>query len=209
MARTYHVSPFGPFLYPWVNTPDTKFNADGLYKVDQKLSGAAAEKQKAELELELKAAFEELTKDMKPGEKKAWKMELPVKEELDDEGNETGALIFKYRQNAKIKLKDGTVKDVTIGVRDAADKPMHKKVFGGSEGRIMYSVRPIKIASSKTISLRLDFAKVQVTKLADGQAGGGFGVVEGYVEEDEIEDQNFSASADDITSSSSSSGGDY
>lgn len=206
-TRNYRISPLGIFLYPWFNAPDTKFNADGLFKTDHLVDATPGEKLKAELELDLKAAFEEFTKDMKPAEKKAWKMELPVKEDLDDAGNETGKLVFKYRQNAKIKLKDGTVKEVTLGIRDAADKPMHKKVWGGSEGRVMFSVRPIKIASSKTISLRLDFAKVQVTKLSEGQAGGGFGAVEGgYVEEeDAAEDQDFGRSE----AGSAPAGGDY
>lgn len=184
MAKKYHNSPVGVALYPWVNKPDTKFNDSGLFKVNLALSGEAAEKERAMLDKLVQEAFEEHTKDMTAAERKKWSPYVPYEVEEDDDGHPTGRIIVQYRQNAKIKLKDGTVKDVAIGIYDSKDQPMHKAVFGGSELRVRYSARAIVIASTKKAGVRLDFSAVQVAKLVSGTGGGGFGgTIDGGYEE--------------------------
>lgn len=179
MAR-YDVSPALDFRYPWINKADTEYNKDGLFHVDG--VGRLADQEiidlKASLDDAVDRAFADLTKDMKPGELKKWSKLYPYEMDEDDEGNETGYIVFKFKQNRTIKLKDGSTKTIKIGIRDSDDKLVSAQVFNGTIGRIMYSMRPIKVASSFKIGIRLDFAQVQIIELAQG-SGGGFGKVEG------------------------------
>ncbi|CAH0338385.1 hypothetical protein [Rhizobium sp. CECT 9324] len=206
MAK-YHISPVGPLIHPWLNKPDTKFNSDGLFHTDQRLSGDAAEKLAAKIEAACVAALQEHTQEMKPGEAKKWKLYVPFERIEDDEtGEPTGDVVFSYKQNAKIPSKKETsgFKDVKIELRDSKDNVIDVSVWNGSEGRVMFSMRPIVMVSSKEVGVRLDFAKVQITKLASGSGGGGrgFGEVEdGFVADGE--DQGFGQSADE------EQGGDY
>lgn len=195
MATQYHISPIGPFQHPWLNKPDTKFNADGLFSVGLILTGKTAEDLKAKIDGAVKAAFNEHTAEMKPGIAKQWSEYRPYTEETDDDGEPTGKTIFDFKQNAKIKLKDGSTKDVQIELRDAADNVFRKAIFPNSEGRILFSMRPIVMTSSKQVGVRLDFAKVQVTKLVQGGGGRGFGAVDGGFVADG-EEQSFGSAQD-------------
>jgi len=193
----YHIGPVGPFTHPWINKADTKFNADGLYTVDQSVTGKPAESLAAKIEGAAQAALNDHTADMKPSEAKKWSLYVPFERVEDDESGEpTGEVIFNFKQNAKIKLRDGSTKDVKIELRDAKDKVIDAQVFSGSEGRVLFSMRPIVMTSSKQVGVRLDFAKVQVTKLQQGGgASRGFGEYEGgYVAEGK--DQSFGEAGD-------------
>lgn len=182
---SYHISPVGEFRHPWFNRPDTKFNADGLYHTDLILSGKAAEDLAAKIEQAAQAALAEHVQEMKPGEAKKWELYVPYERLEDDEGNPTGEIAFTFKQNARIpsKKEPSGYKEVKIELRDSKDNVIDVNVWDGSEGRIMFTMRPIVMVSSKQAGVRLDFAKVQITKLQQGGGGGrGFGAVEdGYV----------------------------
>jgi hypothetical protein len=210
MAK-YFISPLGEFIHPWFNTPDTKYNADGLYHTDHiPASDEEAEALARKIEQAAQAALQEHTQEMKPGEAKKWSLALPYERVEDDEGNPTGQIRFTYKQNAKIpsdKEPSGH-KDIKIELRDSDDNIISVAVWNGSEGRIMFSMRPITVASTKKVGIRLDFAKVQVTKLKRGSGGGsrGFGAVEGGYVADEEETGFGSAPQDGGTDDT---GGDY
>lgn len=178
MAR-FKVSPEGEFLNPWINKADTKFNDDGLYQVDLIVEGEDAQDFREALDQEAEVIFAEKTDKMTPGEKKKWGKYVPYVLEEDDEGNPTGRTIFSFKQNAKIKLRDGTIKNIKIELRDSDNEVVSAQVYGGTVGRILYSTRAIEVASTKLVGPRLDFAKVQIIQLSEGSGGGGFGKVEG------------------------------
>ena len=123
---------------------------------------------------------------MTPGERKKWTPYHPYTLEENEEGEPTGEITFHFKQNATIRLKDGTEKALTIGVYDHNSKELFKPVFGGSEARVRYSFRQIAMTSLKEVGTRLDFAMVQVRKLAKGNAQKGFGKVEGYEESEDM-----------------------
>lgn len=188
----YRFSPFGSAVHPWLNKADTKFNAEGLYKTGlrHKLTDPGVAEQRAQLDAESQEAFEELTADLTPGERKKWKLYVPYTLEEDEQGNETGFITFHYKQNAVIKLRDGTTKEIKVGLKDAKNEDMHKPIFGGSTLRTLYKPRAIKMTSAKEAGIRLDLAAVQVTKLQSSSGGRGFGVVEGgYSEDDDDADE--------------------
>lgn len=194
MAKTtYYTSPFGVGIHCHLNTADSKFAPDNpTYKTKLKLEGEVAQSLKAKVDAAVDEAFtahfEEGGKgaDIAPKDRKKWSPYHPYEEEEDDAGNKTGAILFDFKQNAKIRLKDGTVKDIQMPLYDSQDNPVHKLIRTGSVIRVAYSMRPIVMTSTKQVGIRLDFAKVQVKKLAEGgSSGGGFGAVEdGYVEDE-------------------------
>lgn len=208
MAKTnslYRISPAGIAKYPWVNSPDTKFNADGVFKNDLIVGAEDAQKFKGEIDAAVDAAFEEGTKDLSPAEQKKWSRFYPYEVEENDDGTPTGRVIFKFRQNATLRV-EGEEKKIHIAIFDSKDQPTAAKVRGGSTIRHSYKLRPIKMATSKQWGVRLDFLKVQILKLAEfgGDGSGGFGSVEGgYVEE------HFEAGADSPSPAVSSGSADY
>lgn len=186
--KVYRQSPIGIARYCWVNKPDVKFNADGVYKTDLVLEGEEAEAFRAELEAASQEAFEEITGEMPAGVRKKWSVYFPfVVEEDEDNGNPTGRIIFRFKQNAKIRLKDGEVKHVKIGLRDSRNKVITTNVFGGSTIRVLFATRPIKLETAKQAGVKLDFSMVQLIKASES-SGGGFDEVEGgYVDDGEDE----------------------
>jgi hypothetical protein len=194
-VANYKISPPGEAVHPWVNKPDTKFAAGdskGLYKTGLAVSGEPAAKFKAEVTAASEAAFAEYMEDEKkggkltPAQRKQWSVYYPFKDEEDAEGNPTGRVIFDHKQNAEIKMRDGSTKDVTIGIRDSADKAIETSIFSGDTIRTLYSMRAIPMVSLRKVGVRLDFAMVQLIEKGKRQAGaGGFGSFEGgYVGEE-------------------------
>ena len=201
MTKTlYQNSPFGiASAYPWLTKADTKYNDNGVYKVGLVLSGEEAQAFKAKVDTASEASLERYFeaeeakgKKVTPALRKQWKVYHPYSVEEDDAGNPTGYIEFRFKQNAKIKLKDGTVKDVKIAVMDASGKKEVKRpVFGGSELRIMFTFRDIVMVTAKEVGVQLAFGRVQVKTLAENSGGGGngFDAVEGYTEGDEGHDE--------------------
>ncbi|MCC5780561.1 hypothetical protein H7H48_15980 [Nitratireductor sp. B36] len=205
----FNISPSLEFLHPWINKPDTEFNENGLYHVDGLGEGPEVEALKKIITAAAEAALAEHTQEMKPGEAKKWSVYVPFEDEEDDEGNPTGRTKFTFKQNAKIKSakEESGFKDVKIEIRDSKDKVVEVQVWSGTIGRIMFSMRPIVMVSSKQAGVRLDFAKVQIIKLKQGSASSrGFGAVEGGFEAG-VEDQGFGSAPD--SGSQDDTGGDY
>ena len=186
----YKPSPHGEAIHPWLNKPDVKYNADGVFKVGLAVADEAALKFKEEIDVLAQAGFEAIMeeKGLKPAEQKKWSVYYPYEMETDDEGNETGRIIFNFKQNATIRLRDGEVKKVIIGLRDSMNEPLkaNTPIFGGSTICLMWKSRPVTIAGTKQAGARLDFSMAQLIKPAEGRAsgGGGFAKVEGgYVQQ--------------------------
>jgi hypothetical protein len=187
--------------YPWLTKPDTKFNKNGHFKINLTLEGEAAAKQKAIIDAEVEKSYAAaVDKAKSPAEAKAVYRAYPYEEVTDDDENPTGALTFKFKQNAVIKLKDGTTRNAKIDLFDAKGNklPENVMVFGGSTVKVGYTHRPYamvkevivekdgKQQKKKTIEagISLDLGAVQVIKLVSGNGGSaeswGFGETDGY-----------------------------
>jgi len=123
------------------------------------------------------------TNGLKPADAKKWGKYYPYVVEEDDQGAPTGNIIFKFKQNAVIKLRDGGTKTFQVGIRDSANKATDANVYGGCTMRTLYAPRNVKLATAKQFGVRLDFSMVQLIKPAP-QSGGGFDEVEGGYTED-------------------------
>lgn len=206
----FYFSHFGTFVHPWLNKPDTEYNADGLYHTDLDCQGPEAEKVAADIEAASLAYLAEYTKDMKPGDAKKWSAYVPFERLTDDEGEPTGVIRFTFKQNAKIKSdkEPSGFKTIKIELRDSQNQVIDVPVWSGSEGRVMFSMRGIAVSSSKTAGVRLDLAKAQITKLKKGGGGMGFGTVEGGFTAD-AEDASFDSKGPYKNSAPDETGGDY
>ncbi len=53
---------------------------------------------------------------------------------------------------------------------DSKNKAINKPVFSGSILRFMFSTRPVVVASTKMVGVRLDFSSAQIRKLQSSQS---------------------------------------
>lgn len=222
-AKKGYSLPAGIAVFPKLDTPDTKFNAMGVFKTGVRLEGEVAQKVKADIDALIEQAYAAtkahlieageakekdgdvlLLKDGKPQKDKNGKLKVleyadrAYKEELDDEGNETGAIVFNTKTNATYKDKTGKVVNRKVPVVDAKVKPMHKAVWGGSKIIVNVDLSPFFTAVGVGVSLRLN--AVQVLELRSGgrDVTSMFEEQEGYEEsqQDSVDSQQAGASAD-------------
>lgn len=205
MSTVYKDSPYGEAVgYPHLNQPDTKFAkepGDGEFKVDVAIKAEdGGEELFNDVSAASQKAFDEWMADPDKGGKlpklkrEEFKVYCPAKLERDENtGEPTGRYIFDFRQNARIKLKDGTVKVITVGLYQPDGKSAVKKLIrGGSTLRVRYAIRAIPMPGLKQVGVRLDFAMVQVRKLAEGNAQKGFAADPNGEYEEAGDEQGFS-----------------
>jgi hypothetical protein len=168
------VSPSGRFIYPWLSTPDTKFDADGVYRL--KLAVPAAEC----------ASFVEMIEgkydDNLANNKAKVTKEGARPWELDEEAN---AYLFTFKMKAVVTTKTGEQFTQRPSLFDASGAILgNVKVGGGTVGKISFEVIPYaNKALGAGISLRLK--AVQIIDLVEFGVGDadsfGFAEEEGYV----------------------------
>lgn len=205
MAKNEPVS-IGPgkAVYPRLSTPDTKFDDLGQYKADISVPMAEAE----EVMDILSAAFKAHTgKAPKKSENTMWDFET------DEEGNETGNVIFKCRVKNKLRKRDGQLWDRKPKLFDAALKPIDVNPFGGSTIVVSAEVYGWDTGSKKGVSLQP--LGVQVLELVTGSGPSassmGFKAQEGYTAEPDYGDGDSEAPEDDAPEGVEGDGndGDY
>ena len=202
----------GIFAYPRLDTPDTKFDSDGVYKCNLILSEADAQPFIDAIEKETQAHLAAFTeKNGKPDPKKprAGKV-IKVRDpaygpELDKDGKATGNIVF--RTKSKAQIKDSKTQEI-IKIRpqlfDGLGKPLKPgtKVGGGSTGKLAVELAPSWTAlAGYGISLRLRAAQViTLVEFGQGNAGSfGFGDEGGYDgSEQESSSENSDAASEEF-----------
>jgi hypothetical protein len=166
------VTPKGIAMYPWLNTgkPDTKFNADGEYKVTLKVPAEDAAPLIAQLaDVLTKYQNEQSIRDPKIARYTA---APPYEEEVDDQGNLTGNYLFKFKQRARVNTKDGRTLDMKITLVDATRTPTQVSLGGGSEIKIAATIWPYALSTNKTVGLSLRPNAVQIISLVEFKSKG-------------------------------------
>ena len=174
--RPRFVTPAGIAQYPYLTTPDTKFNPDGDYKVNLEIDPTEIT---TFLDEQHEAAVAAAKKD-NPG-KKIKEGDVPY-----SVNDETGKVTVRFKLKAKVHPKNGESFDQRPALFDAKGKPLGKdvKIGGGSKIKVSYEVLPYYTAiAGAGISLRLK--AVQVIDLVEYSSGGsgesyGFGKEDGY-----------------------------
>ena len=156
MKKTTFKTPQGIAQYPWLNRPDTQFDADGQYKVNIRVKKDAAQSLIDEIKKITEDAFGA----------KAKSATLPF---VNDE--ETGDIIFKTKSKYQPSVVDssGTV------------IPSHSlpPIYGGSQLKVAGTLSPYDKGGRVGISMQL--GGVQIISLSENAntVGIQFGEVEG------------------------------
>ena len=195
MADKQEPISIGPItaVYPRLGSPDTKFDELGQYKADGKQPLSEAEPTMKMLTDIFKA---HTGKAPKKAENPMWKMET------DEDGEETGMVIWKIRVKNKLRKSDGKLWDRKPKLFDATLKPIDKAPYGGSVYIVSAEVYEWDAGGKKGVSLQP--LGVQVLELVEGSGGPsadamGFKKQEGYVapEDDEDEGDSDNSPADE------------
>lgn len=195
MANDYIgvVTPAGTAIYPYLTQPDTKYNAMGEYKVSLAVDEAEAAPLIANIEQATKQAEKLIPQGKRP------KMaEPPYFNEVDDEGQATGRIVFKFKRKAKIVTKDGRTIEMDVKLFDAQGTLMTdvESIWGGSTLRASADLVPYYVASSGAgVTLRLKAVQIIELKTGGGSNASSFGfeATEGYTapEEETAEQEGF------------------
>ena len=144
-----HITPVGTAAGPWLNKPDGRFDADGIYQV--------------------KMIFNK--KDIKPIQTIVDPLmdggkHHPIKPEMDDEGNPTGNHIVQFKMKARVKTKNGeefTQKPILL---DTLGNRVVDQVGAGSKLKIAYQAIPFNQGAGG-VTMRMQ--KVRIVELVEYQ----------------------------------------
>jgi len=191
-------TPRGVFVYPHLTEPDCKFvKPNGEYHTKFALDGESKEATAMVEELDgiLDAYIEENPDGLTKAKlKKAGRADL-YDEEVDDEGEETGRIIFKFKLKAVVETKTKTWEQKPR-LFDGNAQPIDSDInpWTGSEGKISSEIFPYYMESTKQFGLSLRCNAVQILLLVtgEGKSASDFGFGE---EDDSYADENSAASA--------------
>jgi hypothetical protein len=202
------MTPVGVAHYPSLTQPDTKFNAEGVYKTGLIIEASEAEPLKKKLAKILKE-FRKETIDQETGAKAAKLKKYSVRDifeaELDEDGEETGNVVIRLKLDAVVTPRDKSKASFTQQPKlfDTSNADVTGKVdrlWGGSEIQVAGDVVPYAMATEKTFGISLRMRAVQIHSLNAGEANAeayGFGEVEGgFSAPTQTNEEGFSASDD-------------
>ena len=188
-------TPVGLASFPWLTKADTKFDVAGEYKVDLIFEADVIEELKDELDALLDTFFEEQKAEAKPQVAKIMKKVSVGKDVFDDQGDETGQVMLRFKQKAQISDKAGKVYAMTVNGFDSVGKPLAKDVavYGGSELKVNFEAVPYMSAKDKECGLTLRLRAYQVITLNSGSSGSassfGFDAEEGFEQDDGFDER--------------------
>jgi len=158
------VTPVGTAIYPWLNTPDTRFG-EPTFKVNLRLTGEDATKFIAQVD----ALKEEAKAHLGVAD-----LIVPIVPALDDDRNEIpGAYDVKTKAKAHFKQADGSLVENRITIVDAQKNPMDESagtIWGGSKIKLALNVGAVSTSIYSGLMLRIN--AVQVIELVTGGQGG-------------------------------------
>lgn len=183
-------TPVGTFIYPRVNgKPDIKFVPEGEWRVKLALPQAQADTLIAKLQPLLDVAVAE-AKTENPKVAKAIKVGEFFTLETDDQGEETGNVLFNFKQKAShTSKKTGETFNFNIAVFNKAGEvlPADAKIGSGTQGAVAFEVSNYFVAGTKTAGISFRLKAVQIHELVEWGGGSatsfGFGVEEAASEE--------------------------
>jgi hypothetical protein len=180
-------TPRGAFIYPHLVEPDTRFKAEGEYNCKLALEDEVAEKFAAPLEAQLEAFMDERVPEIKESLKglkgaklvKRKKIYAAAQErelndlyepEVDDEGEETGRQLFKFKLAAHVKTKAGKEWDQRPKLFDSQANEITETlaIWSGTEGKISGEIMPYFIEKDGVFGLSLRCKGAQILKLVSG-----------------------------------------
>jgi hypothetical protein len=167
-------TPVGEFYYPWINRPDDRPIKGKPQRPAYKLTIRYQANAPAWLALKdkldelVEAAYDKAVAE-NPKKKKLIVRQFPYSMETDDDGEETGSVLLKLKQNASFKdKKTGEERQVFVNLYDTRLNPIDRTkvmVYGGSTGLASFSTRPYMVDSTNGAGISLDLKAVQIQNL--------------------------------------------
>ena len=203
----YWTTPEGVAVYPRLNEPDTKFDPNGVFSVNLRLSAEDGAKLVEKLEAKLDGFHaEEVKRLRKPSVKKA---NLPYTEVHDDDGNPTGEFDFKFKLKHNVTTRTGKSWTQRPKLIDSQLKGFTGPVIGGGSKLVIQFAPQTYYTPTMGCGITLRLNAVQVVELVEYQSNGaaGFGFTakeDGYKAPEEAadaakEEATFSSHEESVT----------
>lgn len=193
-------TPKGQAFFPSVVQPDQyDDNSEPMFKCDLRLDAEskAAKDLKAKADEHANYAYQEAVDNAKnKAAAKRIKKLVPYYMEEDEDGNETGYIIFRIRSNAYRKDKNGERHPRKIAVFDASGRPMDIESSNGLGFGSLVRVggffnRVVGTAMGSGASMKLQAVKViEYQSPSGGASAEDFGFDEDESDEDEEDEDN-------------------
>jgi hypothetical protein len=177
------VSPRGIAVWPRLNEPDFKFNENGEFSVDLRVD--PNDPTVAGFLAELEQIYEEHYEAtcQREGKKKLKRADMPWKPETDEDDDETGMVLIRFKRRHKVtSKKTGKTYFFQPVLFDSQRNPTTEMVGGGSEVRV--KCEPYGWYTPQLgCGLKLSLSAVQIIELVSpgGANADGFDDEEGYV----------------------------
>ncbi len=197
------VSPVGTYQYPKLKKPDTKFDPVGVFSVNLIVDAEGL----AEMAQQVKPALDamqEMIDSLPAPKRKRVSINEWYTEQLDDEDNETGMYVVKFKTKAVIGDKPRVV-----SMFDATGARLNNvNPWGGTVGKVAYAAAPYVVTGTKMAGVSLRLNAVQILELVSGGSSGsssggfGFAAVAGYEsiedgEEEEVVNETVAKGGDE------------
>lgn len=171
------VTPVVECRYPFLDKPDTRYNKEGVYRIQlvfDKDHDFIDKVNKASLQ-----EFEKAKRHMKPDDAVKVQFHSPVAILYDADGNDTGKVEIQFKSNATYTDRvTGDKKQIKVNMFDAKGKPLTiiPRVGNGSKVSVAFSVKPQVVTGKFYYTMYLN--ALQLIELIEFQPDGssyGFG----------------------------------
>ncbi len=166
-------TPVGELVYPWLSKPDTRYDPDGVFQTKLLLPFEMAQ----DLIAKLERVRDDFFHTLDTAKQATYAAKDVYEDELDEEGNATGNVLFRFKLKAKVTPREGDAFTQTPVLVNAEDgSAVASPIYGGTMAKLKAQVVPYSNASAKSAGVTLRFRSVQVHELvtADGSGGGAF-----------------------------------
>jgi hypothetical protein len=198
------VTPAAPAVWPRIEVPDYKFNPDGLYSIGVLLDPSKPEVKRMLTNID--KVFADTCAAIQatlPKGKTFRKNDLPYKNYLTKDGEETGQVLVSFKMKAQGKTKDGRSFDKKPVIFDKWAKPVTEEIGlgGGSIVKVSYIARGFYVPAIG-VGVTLTLEAVQILELKRGfnkNDATTYGFSAEEAAEEDTEDRNSEAPASEET----------
>jgi hypothetical protein len=176
MAKEVLTTPVGEASWVWATKPDERFQP-----VAYKASLILEAKESTGLQATIDDAIENaLVVAKAKAPKKKFNITTPYEPVLDEDGEDTGKVIFKFKQRYEVKPRNGgdsffpkiVIYDTGNANRGPAPIDIGDRLIGnGSQIAVGFELVPWEMSGNCSVSLRL--RSIQIVKLVEYGNGGG------------------------------------
>lgn len=166
--ETKHMKIQGTALWAKVMEPDTKFVPEGQYTIKVVMPVTEAAELCEQLDSYASQKLAEVVKEQ-PKLKAVLSTTPAYTTEYDDDGNDTGNVIFNCKLKAVQVLRDGTKRVQKPFVCDSKVKPLNPDTLIGNGSKVIVKVQPnpYMMPATKTVGVSLKMLGVQVIDLVE------------------------------------------